>query len=87
MRVETLDVREVSLVAEIDRSEHVEVEYSVRDGRLTERPVTVAEIPSWDVTGDGPGWPWPTRRSRVPLPGSRSSTSAGRTAGEVLVEH
>jgi predicted N-acetyltransferase YhbS len=54
MHVETLSIRELSLVAEIDRSEHIDVEYGVRAGRLVERPVTVVEAPRWDPTGVGP---------------------------------
>jgi predicted N-acetyltransferase YhbS len=54
MQVETLGIDEVTLIAEIDRSEHVDVEYAVREGRLVERPVTMAEIPGWDPTGVGP---------------------------------
>jgi ribosomal protein S18 acetylase RimI-like enzyme len=54
MRVRRLGVDEVSLVATIDRSEHVDVEYAVVDGRLTERPVTMAEVPPWEATGSGP---------------------------------
>ena len=45
---------DVDLVALVDRSEHVDVEYEVVDGELTERPVTVTYIPSWDPVGDGP---------------------------------
>jgi predicted N-acetyltransferase YhbS len=42
------------MIAAIERSEHVEVEYAVDGGRLVERPVTVAEVPNWDAVGDGP---------------------------------
>jgi len=54
MRVETLVADDVSLIAAIDRSEHVDVEYAVVDGRLTERPVFMDEIPTWEPTGTGP---------------------------------
>lgn len=54
MGVRRLCADDVSLVAAIDRSEHVEVEYGVIAGRLTEQPVTMTEIPSWDPTGSGP---------------------------------
>jgi hypothetical protein len=37
---------DVDLVALVDRSEHVDVEYEVVDGELTERPVTVTDIPT-----------------------------------------
>ena len=53
MRVRKLDARDLSLVATIDRSEHVDVEYAVIDGALTEQPVTIADVPAWDKTGSG----------------------------------
>jgi GNAT superfamily N-acetyltransferase len=53
-RVRRLLADDVSLIATIDRSEHVDAQYEVTDGRLTQRPVTVAEIPAWDPTGSGP---------------------------------
>jgi len=54
-----IDVRRLAadglaLVAAIDRSEHVDVEYAVVDGRLEERPVTFSEIATWDPVGTGP---------------------------------
>jgi len=52
--IRELGVDEVALIAEIDRSEHVEVEYTVVDGVLAERPVSMTEIPSWDPLGTGP---------------------------------
>jgi GNAT superfamily N-acetyltransferase len=54
MRVERLSAGDVSLVATIDRSEHVEVQYAVLDGQMTEQPVVVADVPAWDLTGSGP---------------------------------
>jgi GNAT superfamily N-acetyltransferase len=48
-----LGLDDVGLVASIDRSEHVDVEYCVVAGALQERPLTIADIPSWDVEGDG----------------------------------
>ena len=42
------------MIARIDRSERVDIEYAVVDGALTERPVTMVEIPPWDPTGTGP---------------------------------
>jgi GNAT superfamily N-acetyltransferase len=54
VRVTTLSAEEVNLVSTIDRSEHVDVEYTVIDGRLTERPAAVTEVPPWDATGSGP---------------------------------
>jgi predicted N-acetyltransferase YhbS len=53
MRVKVLRADDVALVAEIDRSEHVDVQYAVVDGRLTEVPVAMVEIPPWDPTGSG----------------------------------
>jgi GNAT superfamily N-acetyltransferase len=53
MDVRTLGADDVALVARIDRSEHVDVEYTVVDGRLTERPVTIADVPNWDPSGHG----------------------------------
>ncbi len=44
---------DLHLIAEIDRSEHVQVEYAVVDGRLVERPVSMTDIPNWDVEGSG----------------------------------
>jgi GNAT superfamily N-acetyltransferase len=54
MRVSRLAAGEVSLVAAIDRSEHVDVQYGVVDGRLAETPVVMADIPAWEPTGSGP---------------------------------
>ncbi|MDP9337046.1 MAG: GNAT family N-acetyltransferase [Actinomycetota bacterium] len=54
MRVRRLLTDDVSLIATIDRSEHVDVQYRVIDGRLTEEPVAMTEIPTWDPTGSGP---------------------------------
>ena len=45
---------DLDLIARIDRSEHVDVEYAVIDGQLTERPVSMADIPRWDPVGTGP---------------------------------
>jgi len=47
LRVRHLDVSDVSLLAQIDRSEHVDVQYAVRDGQLVEVPVFMADIPRW----------------------------------------
>jgi GNAT superfamily N-acetyltransferase len=52
--VRRLGPGDVSLVAELDRSEHVDVQYAVVNGRLTEQPVVMADIPSWDPAGSGP---------------------------------
>ena len=52
--VRHLAVDDVGLIASIDRSEHVDIEYCVSTGVLHERPVTRAEVPPWDVEGAGP---------------------------------
>lgn len=53
IEIRRLAASEVSIIAGIDRSEHVEVEYEVREVRIVERPVSVADIPDWDRDGDG----------------------------------
>jgi GNAT superfamily N-acetyltransferase len=52
--IRKLGVAEIGLIAEIDRSEHVDVEYAVIDGVLAERPISMTDIPSWDPVGTGP---------------------------------
>ena len=42
-----------TVVGAIDRSEHVDGEYAVVEGRLVERPVTMSDIPPLDLLGDG----------------------------------
>jgi N-acetylglutamate synthase-like GNAT family acetyltransferase len=56
VEVRRLAPSDVALVAAIDRSEHVEVQYRVEDGRLVELPVPpgLADIPPWDPEGAGP---------------------------------
>lgn len=53
VRIRRLEPSDVALVASIDRSEHVEVQYLVDDGRLVEVRVSVADIPPWDPEGSG----------------------------------
>ena len=53
MIVRRLDPSDVALVASIDRSERVDVQYRVEAGRLVETPVTVVDIPPWDPEGTG----------------------------------
>jgi len=53
MNVRRLEPSDVALVASIDRSEHVEVQYRIEDGRLVEAPVFMADIPTWDPDGSG----------------------------------
>jgi GNAT superfamily N-acetyltransferase len=54
VEVRQLGGEDVRLVASIDRSEHVDVEYCVVDGELRERPVTIADVPPWELDGTGP---------------------------------
>jgi GNAT superfamily N-acetyltransferase len=54
VHLRTLVVDDLSIIAAIDRSEHVDIGYAVIDGQLTEQPVVKAEIPPWDPTGSGP---------------------------------
>ena len=54
MRVRRLVADDVALIATIDRSEHVDIQYAVIDGQLTEQPVSIAEVPGWDPIGSGP---------------------------------
>jgi len=49
-----LPASDVELVRLIDRTELIDIEYEVVDGRLRERPLTVSEIPAWETSGDGP---------------------------------
>lgn len=51
MRIRHLDASDVSLIARIDRSEHVDVQYAVSDGRLVEVPVFMEDIPTWHDGG------------------------------------
>jgi ribosomal protein S18 acetylase RimI-like enzyme len=54
MEVRRLRAEDVSLVAAIDRSEHVDGQYRVVDGRLEQVLPTLTEVPAWDPTGSGP---------------------------------
>ncbi len=54
MEIRRLAIEDVGVVGLIDRSERVEREYEVVNGTLTERPVTMTEIPPWATTGTGP---------------------------------
>jgi GNAT superfamily N-acetyltransferase len=49
----TLRAEDVSIVAAIDRSEHIETLYRVTDGRLESYPATETEVPPWDPVGSG----------------------------------
>ncbi len=54
MNIRHLGLDDVDLIASIDRSEHIETEYCVVAGELRERPVSISDIPPWDLEGDGP---------------------------------
>lgn len=54
MEVRLLGIDDLGALAAIDRSEHVDIQYAVEDGRLVERPVVMADVPPWDPIGDGP---------------------------------
>ena len=54
MRVRRLRPADIVRVADIDRSEHVDLQYRVVDGALQQVPATIREVPAWDVTGAGP---------------------------------
>ncbi len=56
---EAIEIRElglcdISLIGSIDRSEHIDVEYTVVGGHLRERPVSMTDIPPWDPVGTDP---------------------------------
>lgn len=51
MRIRHLDASDVSLIRRIDRSEHVDVQYAMRDGQLVEAPVFMEDIPTWPDDG------------------------------------
>jgi GNAT superfamily N-acetyltransferase len=51
--IRMLGAGDVSRIAEIDRSEHVDVEYGVENGRLSPRPASFTMVPPWDPRGDG----------------------------------
>src|SRR5690349_13896908 len=53
MNIRRLEATDVALVAKIDRSEHVEVQYRVEGNRLVEAPVRMADIPPWEPEGSG----------------------------------
>ena len=54
MQITRLQAEDVSRVASIDRSEHVDVQYRVIGGELHKVPAAIVEVPSWDPTGSGP---------------------------------
>jgi ribosomal protein S18 acetylase RimI-like enzyme len=54
VQVRRLRAEDVALVAAIDRSEHVDIEYRVIDGQLQQVPAVITDVPPWDLTGSGP---------------------------------
>jgi ribosomal protein S18 acetylase RimI-like enzyme len=54
MEIRRLQAKDVPLVASIERSEHVDVQYRVVQGELRKFPAAMTEVPSWDLTGSGP---------------------------------
>jgi GNAT superfamily N-acetyltransferase len=52
--VRRLGIDDVGLIGRIDRSEHVEVEYIVVEGELSERAPSMTEIPPWNPIGMEP---------------------------------
>ena len=51
--IRVLRETDVGRIAEIDRAELVDVEYTVEAGRLEQRPATFDEVPRWDPHGEG----------------------------------
>ena len=51
MRFERLQPEDVSRVASIDRSEHVDVHYRVIRGELQKFPAAITDVPPWDSNG------------------------------------
>jgi ribosomal protein S18 acetylase RimI-like enzyme len=54
MEIRRLTSDDLGLIGRIDRSEHLDVEYTVVDGVLTERPASMTDVPPWDPVGRGP---------------------------------
>ena len=53
IEIRRLGLGDLDLIGEIDRSEHIDAEFTVVDGRLVERPVSMEEVPPWDPVGTG----------------------------------
>lgn len=51
--VRVLPADRLGVIAEIDRSEHIDTLYEVRGGELTSRPVDI-DVPRWTADGAGP---------------------------------
>lgn len=52
IEIRRLGSEEIRLIGDIDRSEHIEVLYTVEEGRLVDRPVDI-DVPPWDREGIG----------------------------------
>ena len=52
IEIRELDADRIELIREIDRSEHIDVQYAVKDGRLRSERVDF-EVPPWDSEGHG----------------------------------
>lgn len=52
IEIRELGADAIELIREIDRSEHIDVHYTVKDGRLQSEPVEF-EVPNWDAEGHG----------------------------------
>jgi hypothetical protein len=53
IEIQALPADRLSIIAEIDRSEHVDTLLEARAGELTSRPVDI-EVPRWTSEGSGP---------------------------------
>ncbi len=51
--IQVLPADRLGLLAEIDRSEHIQTMFEARAGKLTSRPVDI-EMPRWKLEGSGP---------------------------------
>ena len=52
IEIRRLRTEDLPLVSEIDRSEHLEVEYTIESGRLVSHPVDL-DVPTWSQEGTG----------------------------------
>ena len=52
IEIRELGAAEIELIRQIDRSEHIDVQYTVEDGRLRSEDVSF-DVPQWDAEGHG----------------------------------
>lgn len=52
--IQVLPADRIGLIAEIDRSEHIDTLFEARDGELISRTVDI-DVPRWSSEGSGPG--------------------------------